>query len=226
MRWPGAGRRAQVAVAVVFSLASLLGACSPGTDSSRPLRSTTTVEPAPPITVLWRQPFLTPLPNGWRIRDCEGDRVHVCVYDGNDLLGDIELLAGYPLSPSDTVADPQRVAVGWAEAMVATFRQERAEGCASFGFRVLEPRPITVGGRAGARGGFELTDSGGQVVERVVNHYVVVDGTMTIINTDAYARTGGCLPPSELDPSFTPDAAAELDAGLLDRIVAESSAEV
>lgn len=45
---------------------------------------------------------------------------------------------------------------------------------------------------------------------------------MTIINSDAYADDGGCLPRAEDSPSFAPDDLADLDRGILDRIAAGS----
>lgn len=169
-------------------------------------------------------PLETSLPNGWVVRDCDGERTNVCVYDGTQLLGDVELLSGYPLSPTDDPSDPQGTAITWAQRMITTFRDERAVTCPGFAFAPLEIRDVRVGGRSGARGGFTLTDASGRVVEHVINHYVLVDGAMNIVNTDAYATSGGCLPPSDIDPSFTPDRLAELDNGVLDRLVAGSPA--
>ena len=206
-----------------------LSACAsdddePSAPTTTTTRATTTTASAATLTVDWTGSFETALPNGWTIRDCEGARTNVCVYDGEAFLGDIELLAGYPLSPEDHPTNPQAVAEDWARDMISQFQEDRASGCADFTFTPLEVTEADVGGRLGARGGFVLRSSTGAVVEHVVNHYVVVDGSMSIINTDAYARDAGCLPPSDTDPSFTPDDLARLDDGLLDRIVAGSPA--
>lgn len=212
---------------IVAGLAVLIGACRSGSNGiSAPttiatVTTTTTGVELEPITIEWADTSEVVLPNGWTIRDCDGDRPHVCVYEGAEFLGDIELLAGYPLDSDDDATKPRAVALEWARRMIDDFRVDRASGCADFTFTPLEVTETIVGGRPGARGGFTLTDGGG-VVEHVINHYVLVDGRMTIINTDAYATTGGCLPPAEESPSFTPEHLAELDDGILDRIAAGS----
>lgn len=212
---------------IVAAFAVLSGAC--GTDADEPSAApssapptSTTAPGAEPIAVSWTGTAEVALPNGWTVRDCEGDRPHVCVYDGTAFLGDIELVAGYPLDPDGDKGTPRAVALAWARRMIDDFRADRARGCAAFTFAPLEVSEATVGGRPGARGGFTLADSGGRVVEHVINHYVVVDGRMTIVNADAYAATGGCLPPAEDSPSFAPEHLRELDQGILARIVAGS----
>lgn len=221
--------RARQVVLTVIGIAALAAACSSGTDDEAAAPSTTgastsSTTPGEPLTVDWRGEFETPLPNGWTMRSCEGERTNVCIYEGPTFLGDIELLGGYPLSPEDDPAQPKTVALAWARRMIEHFRGDRAEGCADFTFTPIEPREASVGGLPGARGGFDLSDRDGNTVERVINHYVVVDGAITIINTDAYAIDGGCLTPSEIDPSFTPEHLAALDEELLDRIIADSPA--
>lgn len=78
-----------------------------------------------------------------------------------------------------------------------------------------------IGGRPGARSGFTLQDSRGNVVERVVNHFVKRGDTMTLVNTDAYTTEGGCLPPSDGDLSFTPEDLETFEP-YLDRLVADT----
>lgn len=194
-----------------------VAAPSPSTTPST--TSTSAPPPAPNLVMNWTGPFQTRLPNGWLVRDCEGSRTNVCVYDGETFAGDIELLADYPLEDRDLTADPKAVARKWAADMVTHFRDDRAQGCSAFTFRGDEVVTVTVGGRPGARSGFTLTDRSGRVVERVVNHYVIVDGKAAIVNTDAYVTEGGCLGPSELDPSFTPDAMKGVEP-YLDALVA------
>lgn len=185
---------------------------------------TTTTLPTEPIRVDWSEPGEVPLPNGWTLRECDaGTRTNVCVYDGTKRLGDVELLPSYPLGPDDDASDPEATALAWANRMIEHHGRDRAEGCAPFTFRPLPVSAATVGGRRGARGGFTLTNADGVVVEHVVNHYVLVDGAMTIINADAYAEQGGCLPPSEEDPSFAPDQLADFEP-ILARLVADSPA--
>jgi hypothetical protein len=214
----------------IGGLAFVGAACSSGSEEtstpSTVAPTTTAVVNLEPIGVDWTDTAEVPLPNGWSVRDCEGDRPHVCIYDGAELLGDIELLAGYPLSTDDDASDPAALAAAWARRMIDDFRTDRGNGCAAFTFSPLEVAELTVGGEQGARGSFTLTDERGNVVEHVINHYVVIDGRMTIINTDAYALDGGCLPPADDSPSFTPEHLAELDGGILDRIVAGSPAVV
>ena len=223
-------RRARV-LALGLAAVSLLSACaasdSPAaTPAPPPERAPTTQPlPEPPIVVSWSGPFDARLPNGWTVGDCEGTRPHVCVRDGSRLLGDIELVAGYPLDAADRALSPDRIAVAWATRMIEHFRVDRADGCPDFRFTASEVVPVTVAGRPGARGGFTLTDGAGRVVEKVVNHYLASADSVAIINTDAYARTGGCLGPAEADPSFVPE---DLDSLLshLDRLVAASPIEL
>jgi hypothetical protein len=212
---------------ITAAIASVAGACSSGasrpeaapTTTSTTTASTTTAPQA--LRVDWTGPFETVLPNGWTIRDCEGERTNVCVYDGTRFLGDIELLPGFPLSPGEAALEARAVARKWAGDMITTFRDDRRTACPGFTFEPIEVADASVGGLPGARGGFVLRNERGDVVEHVITHYAVVDGTMSIIGTDAYVPTGGCLPPSEVDPSFTPERLDDL-AGVLDRIVADS----
>lgn len=201
---------------VVVLAALALTAC--GGEQEGGIEPPPTTNAAPTTTELVTLPALrwtgdtsAPLPNGWELRGCDGDRTHVCIHDGPDLIGDIELLAGYPLDPADGALDDAATAQRWAQAMIDHFGQDRAQGCPDFTFHGDPVSPVTVGGRPGARGGFTLLDRTGRVVEVVINHYVVVDGRMTIINTDAYVENGGCLRPSEIDPSFTPEQLEQME---------------
>ena len=213
-----------VRLALVVAVAGV-GACSTNEDSRSASASTSTsiAGMEEPLVINWTGSFETELPNQWLVRDCEGERTHACVYDGDAFLGDVELVASYPLEPDDRERDPQVVATEAAADMVNLFRTDRAEGCAAFTFEGEAVSDATVGGQPGARGGFTLTDDSGRVVERVINHYVVVGEQMSVINTDAYVEEGGCLGPSETDPSFTPDNLAEFEP-FLDRLIADSPA--
>lgn len=212
---------------ILTGLVLLGSSCSadPDQESAPTTAPPATTEPAAgagPIPVEWSDTTEVALPNGWTVRDCEGSRTHVCVHDGAEFLGDIELLAGYPLGPEDDAGDPEAVAATWAQRMIDEFRADRAKGCPAFTFTPLAVTRLTVGGQPGARGGFTLSDERGRVVEHIINHYAPVDGHMTIINTDAYVTSGGCLPPADDSPSFAPDDLADLDRGILDRIAAGS----
>ena len=223
---PAVARRALQAIITAVALFAV--ACSNGSDdeAAPTTVSPTTTAPAAgrdPIPVDWSDTADVALPNGWTVRDCEGDRTHVCIYEGTEFLGDIELLAGYPLEPAEDAGNPAALAETWARRMIEDFRADRARGCPAFTFTPLDVTATTVGGQPGARGGFKLTDQDGKVVEQVINHYVLVGKSMTILNTDAYAQSGGCLPPAEDSPSFIPEDLAELDRGsILDRIAAGS----
>ena len=210
--------RLGAAIAVV-----VLGACGNDDESTSPPTSASTTQDDQTLVVDWTGTFETGLPNGWMVRDCEGDRTNVCVYDGDDFLGDIELVAGYPLESGDEARDPQIVAQEAAADMVTHFRADRAQGCATFTFEAEPVSEAVVGGEPGARSGFTLTDNSGRVVERVINYYAIVGDQMSIINTDAYVEEGGCLGPSETDPSFTPDNLAQLEPHL-DNLIANSPA--
>lgn len=220
-------------VLVVAAAALAVGACGSGSDGqgaapSLPTTTTTrptTTTPEDALAMDWRATFETRLPNGWFVRDCEGDRLNVCVYDGKRFLGDIELNPGYPLAREDSGKNPQEVARKLANDMITHFRRDRAQGCAAFTFEGETVRDVTVGTKPGARGGFTLTDSDGRVVERVINYYLVVDDTYAIINADAYVEDGGCLGPTEYDPSFAPTDIAELESHL-DQLVAATPTSV
>lgn len=217
--------------AVVFVIASACGASDEratppdATSTTAPRVSTTTTRGSgDTLAVDWQTSFETALPNGWVIRDCEGDRLNVCVHDGNELVGDIELNPGYPLDEDDVGDDPRSVARRLASDMVTHFRADRSEGCPAFTFAADPVTDVIIDGRPGARGGFRLTDATGRVVERVINHYLVVGGKFAIVNTDAYVPSGGCLGRTEYDPTFEPEVLAELEPYLDRLLVATSTA--
>ena len=174
-----------------------------------------------PFAMDWHGPFELTLPNGWTVRDCEGDRTDACVDADGEFLGDLELLTGYPLTEDQAAAEAGAVLAGLADDFLAHFEEDRASGCPGFTFVADEVRDVAVGGQPGKRAAFSLRDAGGTVVERVVNHFTLQDGTYAIVNTDAYVTEGGCLGPSETDASFVPSDLATLEPHL-DRLVAET----
>ncbi|MBW3619490.1 MAG: hypothetical protein KY461_04545 [Actinobacteria bacterium] len=169
----------------------------------------------------WHAPFELTLPNGWTVRDCAGDRTDACVDADGEFLGDLELLTGYPLTEDQAAAEPAAVLSGLAHDFLAHFEEDRAAGCPGFTFVADEVRDAPVGGQPGKRASFSLRDADGAVVERVINHFTLQDGTYAIVNTDAYVTEGGCLGPSETDASFVPSGLATLEP-FLDRLVAET----
>jgi hypothetical protein len=173
--------------------------------TSSPTATETSPTRAPELVGSWTEPFTIELPNGFIVRDCEGERTHLCVHDGASLLGDVELLTGYPLDATEASENPRDVLQQWAEAFVEQFRDDRGRGCAAFAFEAEAISETTVGGLLAVRAGFTLRDDDGRVVERVINHFTLLDGEVAIVNTDAYVDEGGCLGPSEYDPSFTPE---------------------
>ena len=215
---------------LVLAAALLLGpaACAETDENDVPATtsasttSTTTTTPAFQFAMDWKNDFEMRLPNGWVIRDCEGDRLNVCIYDREAFIGDIELNPDYPLAPGDKGADPRAVATRLAHEMIDHFRDDRTKGCAAFTYKPDTVVDATIGGLPGARGGFTLLDQSGRVVERVRNYYVVTGNKYAIVNADAYAEHGGCLGPSEYDPSLTPENFAELET-YLDQLVAATS---
>lgn len=169
----------------------------------------------------WTRSFTVTLPDGLVVRDCEGDRTHVCVHQGDRLPGDIDLAGDYPLTPQQADLRPQQAARQWAEDFVESFKDDRREGCPDFNFEADPVTDAVVGGRPGARSGFTLQDASGNVVERVVNHFVRRGATMTLVNTDAYVVEGGCLGPADGDPSFTPQDFERI-APYLDELIADT----
>lgn len=210
---------------------ALVGCSQPDDATAGPAPSPGTTSPAAPdpsespaegsSALDWHGPFELTLPNGWTVRDCEGDRVDACVEAGGTFLGDVELLPGYPLTDEQTAREGDAVLTELAEGFLAHFEEDRAAGCAGFSFVADEVRDVTVGGQPGKRASFSLLDADGATVERVINHFTLQDGTYAIVNTDAYVTEGGCLGPSETDASFVPSDLATLEPHL-DRLVAES----
>lgn len=222
----------RTALTILLVIAVSLGACTGGDPIAQPPPAapspggepTETPSPSPTerdLAVRWTGAFELALPNGWTVRDCEGDRTHVCVHDGGGLLGDVELLTGYPLDEAQKEREPATVLDQLAEGFLTHFREDRAAGCPDFAFVADDVQEVTVGGQPGARASFSLVDGDGRTVERVVNHFTLHGDGYAIVNTDAYVETGGCLGPSEYDPSFSPEDLASLEEHL-DRIVADS----
>lgn len=183
-------------------------------------------EPTPSSTdevlgVDWAGGFEISLPNDWSVRDCPGDRLDACVQAGDAMLGDVELLKGYPLDEDQRTQDEEAVLAALAEGFLEHFRDDRAVGCPEFEFAADEVRDASVGGQPAKRAAFSLTDDDGRVVERVVNHFALQGPTYVIVNTDAYVTDGGCLAPSEYDASFAPSDLATFER-YLDQLVADS----
>lgn len=221
--------RTAVWLALVAVLALTATACqrtdgSSGDGPSPPGDGTAEPTPGPapsgPELVMdWRAAFALTLPNGLAVRDCDGERLSVCVHREGALLGDIELLPGYPLTEEQAALEPEALRRVWAADFLAHFGADRSRGCPGFTFTPDEVTDAVVGGQAATRASFTLTDGTGRVAERVINYFALRDDTMTLVNIDAYLPDGGCLGPSEYDPSFTPDALAEVEP-YLDRLLA------
>jgi hypothetical protein len=170
-------------------------------------------------TPSWTDPFEITLPTGWTLRDCEGKRPHLCVWDGEAFLGDIEIAGGYPLDPGEEDMTPEALLTARAEAFLEHFGRDRAEGCPGFSFTGDPVAGASMAGIPAVRTGFTLRAEDGLVVERVVNHYALHEGEVWLVNTDAYATDGGCLGPSETDPSFPPDAMTAIERFLDDVVL-------
>lgn len=208
-------------------LASLLLAvgCGSGepaspTPSSPPTASPTggpvaTPEPTPstptegtvdePITgASWQEPFELTLPSGPVVRGCEGDRLDLCVYDGDEYIGGSEL-SQYPVAAEDVGADPAELIRARATDFLEHFREDRAQGCADFTYEAHDLEEATLGGEPALRASFTLRDADGRIVERVINHFTFHRENVWLATTTAYAETGGCLAPPEYDPWFRPE---------------------
>lgn len=225
--------RTLLVLLAIAALASLAG-CSPtdgATAQPSPSPSDTehtTPSPAPSpspdpdsLAVDWTGPFALSLANGWSVQDCEGDRMDACIYDGDVMIGDVELLSGYPLDGGQRGRDEATVLSELASGFLEHFREDRAAGCPDFEFVADGIRDTTIGGQPAKRAAFTLLDSDGQTVERVINHFTLEGDSYTIVNTDAYVTEGGCLGPSDYDASFAPRNLATMEQ-YLDRLVADS----
>jgi hypothetical protein len=187
-------------------------ASSSTTSSSTSSTTSTTTAAGPALgPIRFNDPGDVRVAEGIVLVDCEGNRPNICVEIDGEPAGDIELIAGFPMKAGDTPAS-------WARDMIDTFRADRADGCPDFDFAPNPVRSVRVAGRPGAAGGFRLL-ADGDVVEDVRNYYVEVGGQMAVVGADAYARSGGCLPPPEVDPSFSPEQFGQVVLHL-DRIVA------
>lgn len=175
-------------------------------------------DPAPPspdepvlLTGSWTEAFTLPLADGFILRDCEGERPDICVYAGERLLGDVELLPAYPLDDRQSTLEPGALLHEWATNFLAHFAQDRAQGCPEFSFSADPVAESSVAGLPAVRTGFTLHDRDGRPVERVVNYFTLVASEVALVNVDAYAAEGGCLPPSDTDLSFEPEELASFE---------------
>lgn len=166
----------------------------------------------------WTDEFTVGPGGGWTLGACEGDAPDICVFRDGELVGNLEL-AEYPIDePSGA---PLEIAEGRAESFLEFFADDRAKGCADFEFVADPIEEVAVGGVPGVKTGFRLVAQDGTVVERVINHFVVHDGVLFLVNTDAYVTDGGCLDPSETALEFEPDVLAEFEEHV-DRIIADT----
>lgn len=182
--------------------------------------------PTPPasadkLAVAWTGTFDVPLPNGWAVRSCEGDRLDACIYAGEVKVGGFELLNGYPLSDAQLTQDAETVLSDLAVGFLEHFREDRSVGCPEFAFSGEPVADVTVGGQPGKRAIFTLSDDEGRVVERVVNYFALQGETYVITNATAYVTDGGCLAPPEYDPYLSPPDLATMER-YLDELVANS----
>lgn len=185
--------------------------------SHAPAPTPTETEPgAAPSAGEWTDRFSLTLVDGWSLSECPGDAADICVRRDGEIVGNLEL-AEYPLE--DASADPLDVVQRHAEDFLRFFADDRARGCADFEFVADPVAEATVGGASGVKTGFRLVAGDGRVVERVITHYVVHDGALFLVNTDAYAVEGGCLDQSEVDLEFEPEVLADFEAHV-DAIVA------
>jgi hypothetical protein len=194
------------------SLAWLLAACSPvgsppvSTPSPTPPGAPSSEEPTPeptdawPVMVVdWQRPFHIDLPNGWVLRDCEGEAPLVCVADGDRHVGAIELGA-YP-APDGVEQDVLAHLLAHATTFLDDMRADRAAGCPGTTFEPIAAEPFDVGGTPGVRAGFLMRNAAGDVAEHHVLYWAVDAGTQFVITAAAYAEDG-CM---ERLGEFAPD---------------------
>lgn len=210
----GTGRWLAALFAVVATACGTVPVASPAPPPAPTPSPTRTV--AAPVVGAWTDAFSLRLDGGWILSECLGDAADICVRRDSEIVGNLEL-AEYPLDDEDE--DPVEVARGRAEDFLRVFSEDRGRGCADFEFLPDAVQPATVGGKPGVRTGFTLLAADGRTVERVITHYVVHDGALFLVNTDAYVHAGGCLDQSDVDLEFEPDVLADLEPHL-DAIVA------
>lgn len=198
-----------------------IGTPSPTAPSSpSPTTTPTTAEPEP-IAASWAQGAPdTELPDGWVLRDCEGDAPIVCVHRGDELVGTLAFASFPPDGPLVGATDGAEV----VEALRAhgTMRMQglvddRAIGCGEdYVGSVDDHVDLLVGGQPGVRSGFTAVQAG-ELAEHVVTYATISEGQLWLLVAEAAAE-GTCMGDSELE-LFAP---ADLDAFLpiLDRVVA------
>lgn len=193
------GRRrsqAQYGVAALV-LGLVVAACGTGESSSQqpptsetePIDQPTPVDPS--MSIDWLGEFQLTLDNGWVVIPCDGDAPMICVADGDQHLGFVEL-GSYSFDD----ASPDHIAALQlhADDFLATMRSDRAAGCPDLTFEAFGPEEAVVDNRPGLRAGFQLTDADGTEVERHVLYWVVRDNVQWSITASGYA-TDGCMEP-------------------------------
>ncbi|HET9494141.1 MAG TPA: hypothetical protein VFR15_07925 [Chloroflexia bacterium] len=169
-------------------------------------------EPGIDASVSTRNPFETifaqaEAPEGWSVRPCEGNGPLLCMFDGSEHMGTIELFASHietlpefagmlrdaGLEPgSIDYRDPAQAAQireafdAFIESNLETFeedRQIRYRGSATFTRLPIED--IRIGDMPGVRYGFNVADESGKVVEKWPSH-AAFDGNVLYILVPHY----------------------------------------
>lgn len=203
-------------LAASFAAALVLTSCGeggpPSTPSPEPTRAVR------PITVDWAElaDFRPVKIDRWRLLDCEGDALLLCVERDGVAVGHLELIQfdregfGPDARSLDALADDNET----------SFRSDRSSACPErFEFEVHPRSDLVVAGEDGVRTMWSVADAYGNQVERVVTYFglredrVVVFGANGLTDEACIGREGS--------GDFTPAVLAAA-VPVLDRVVAGS----
>ena len=127
----------------------------------------------------------TPAPEGWQVQPCEGEAPWLCISDGQDIVGYVELIV-YPLDThpdfqailaelglepgTELQPDDARAALAaLAQDYLDIIREDRQITYPDDAFIPVEPEPVQVGQLPGLAFGFVRQNTAGEVQERYLN---------------------------------------------------------
>lgn len=204
-------------LAALAALTLLLAGCA-GSGERRPADDPATGAPdgesdAPEVSgaIDWReQRGEAVLPNGWRVAFCEGDAPVLCVTDGGETVGTVDL-GRYPAEAGLTL--DARI-----EDYLANLEQDRTQACPDHGFTAAPAAEASLGGLTGLQYGFTLTAPDGAVTEQVIGWMAERGEEVFVLTVDA-RDPDGC--PGPVEASLLTPAQLEEAAEPLARVAAD-----